>query len=484
MNMVGTQLGKYRIVSEIGSGGMAQVYEAIDTTIDRTVALKIMTVPSSLGEDGMRFIQRFKREARAAGILSHPNIVTIYEVGEAAGEHYIAMELLHGTTVRRLLQFSGPLPQDKVVEIALQVCDALIAAHEQGIIHQDIKPDNIIIRGDGLVKITDFGIARAISDIGVTQTAAVKGSPAYMSPEQIQAQPIDARTDIFALGVTLYEMLTGVRPFEAETITASIYRTLHEEPDLSVLPESIREIVGKALAKNPEHRFPTAHEIKAALQALAPAGTQAAEEPSAPSAAWVPARKGLPDIALIFLIPFSVLLGACATFLAMQLGPLRSSSEDRVRVTTLILDRGREWHISRDRDISASVSLQIKPGAVKGVRLDGLALQGASSAWIYLDVPRKSLRRYGDTIAVDLYLPPNAPKGILARFSIQGEGWKPREYVSQPARLVPGRWTTLSWQADDTLANVRRVLLSFSSRSSRYNGYVEIANLRITGEVK
>ncbi|MCC6442023.1 MAG: serine/threonine protein kinase [Armatimonadetes bacterium] len=474
---------------------MSHVYEAIDSTIDRTVALKVLDIPSSIGEDGERFIHRFKREARAAGILSHPNIVTIYEVGEASGEHYIAMELLHGTTVRKLLQFSGPFPPEKVIEIALQVCEALIAAHEQGIIHQDIKPDNIMIRGDGLVKIADFGIARAITDGGITQTGAVKGSPAYMSPEQVQSMPVDPRTDIFSLGVTLYEMLTGIRPFEADSITASIYRTLNEEPDLSGVPETLRPIIGRALQKQPDKRFFSAHEMKAQLQSLAsnlsvPSDTRTAVIQPLPGKGQIVApRRGLPDVVYLFLIPFCVLLGACATFLAMQMGPAPLASHaNRLRVTTLDLDGdGSRWRVSRDRSLEMASSLRLEPeGGIRNrwMRLEGLKLNGVSQAWLALDVPRTNLRYYGDSVAVNLYLPPRAPRGIRARLSLQGQGWKPKEYLSPPTALAPGKRTTLSWKADDEMTHVGRLLLSLYTEGESYEGYIGVSEARITGMVQ
>ena len=253
---VGTVLGKYRILREIGGGGMACVYEAEDQSIGRKVALKVLMLPPAVPEsEKSLLIQRFQQEARAAGTLSHSNVVTLYEVGETDGVHYIAMELLTGTTVRELLRERGKIPVDEALNILLQVARALDYAHKQGVIHRDVKPDNIVVTDEGVVKLTDFGIARAANDLLSTQKGMLVGSPAYMSPEQILGEPVDDRTDIYSLGVTAYEMLTGRKPFDAPAVTAMMHRIVYDEPDAAPeLRRPAEAALRHALAKKPEER--------------------------------------------------------------------------------------------------------------------------------------------------------------------------------------------------------------------------------------
>ncbi len=264
-------VGRYMLTGSLGRGAMGAVYRAMDPLIERTVAIKVLSVELPASEQA-DFRDRFFREAKAAGRLNHPNIVTIYDVGESEGTPYIAMEYLPGRTLRETLDSGVVLPIRRAVEIAMLVARGLDYAHEQGIIHRDIKPANIMLSRNGLVKIMDFGIATA-SDSSRTHTGGLVGSPRYMAPEQITNEAVDGRTDIFALGVTLYEMLTGKDPFAGQTIPEVMHKILHAEPEAPSalnpdIPERLEQIVLKMLAKEPAQRFDHARELGLALGSL------------------------------------------------------------------------------------------------------------------------------------------------------------------------------------------------------------------------
>jgi len=266
-----SQLGRYEILEELGQGAMGVVYKARDPLIDRIVAIKTINLGLALDEKE-EYEGRFYQEAKAAGRLSHPNIVTIYDVGKSGDVAYIAMEFLQGRELRDVLNDHGLLPVDQVLDIAYQVAQGLAYAHEHEIVHRDVKPSNIMVVRDGLVKVTDFGIARMASSAVHTQTGMVLGSPKYMSPEQVMGKAIDQRSDIFSLGVMLYEMLTGQAPFTGENVNAIMYQTLNSVPvSPSMLnrgvPEMVNFIVAKALAKKLEDRYQHAKEFAVDLRA-------------------------------------------------------------------------------------------------------------------------------------------------------------------------------------------------------------------------
>lgn len=270
-------LGHYRLDRELGRGFSSIVYEATDLRRQRVTALKVLTFLQTLSEDRrVDLAARFRREAQAVSALSHPNIVAIYEVGQADDEQqYIAMECLPGETLRRRLLHAAPLSVAEAVAIATHVADALHYAHGRGIIHRDVKPDNIFLAGgigtEATPKLMDFGIAHVLADQGLTQDGTIVGSPAYMSPEQINGQPLDARTDIFSLAVTLTEMVTGVKPFEGETIPAVMQQILRHTPDLRAVPDRrLERVLTKALSKNPGARYPDADAFAQALRQAAP----------------------------------------------------------------------------------------------------------------------------------------------------------------------------------------------------------------------
>ena len=266
-----SQLGRYEVIGELGQGAMGIVYKAKDPLIDRIVAIKTISLNLAL-EEKEEYEARFYQEAKAAGRLSHPNIVTIYDVGKSGDVAYIAMEFLQGRELRDILNEDPLLPIDQVLDIVVQVAQGLAYAHEHGIVHRDVKPSNIMVVRDGHVKITDFGIARMASSSVRTQTGMVLGSPKYMSPEQVMGKQIDQRSDIFSLGVMLYEMLAGQVPFNGENVNAIMYQILNAMPPPPgtlnpAVPDMLNFIVAKALAKTPDDRYRDAGEFADDLRA-------------------------------------------------------------------------------------------------------------------------------------------------------------------------------------------------------------------------
>ncbi|MDX8398745.1 MAG: protein kinase [Gallionellaceae bacterium] len=259
-------LGRYEILEEIGRGAMGIVYMAKDPLIQRNVAIKTINLQDLLPDEREEYEISFYQEARAAGRLSHTNIVTIYDLGESEGMAYIAMELLQGKELEQVLKSQQHLPLEITLEIAIQVAGGLAHAHEHGIIHRDIKPSNIMLLENRRVKIADFGIAKMASTKLDNTEGKLVGSPLHMSPEQVLNSPIDSRSDIFSLGIVLYQMITGKPPFYGESINAVIYQIVNENPpQLSVLnPEvtpMLSDIVAKCLAKNADERYQNANEL-------------------------------------------------------------------------------------------------------------------------------------------------------------------------------------------------------------------------------
>ena len=260
---IGTKLGRYEISRKIGAGGMGEVFLAHDKALNRDIALKIL-LPEFCSDEER--VQRFQYEARAVSALNHPNIITIHEIDEFDDRIFIATEFVDGVTLREKIE-RGELSTIDTLKIAEQVADALAVAHEAHIIHRDIKPENIMIRRDGYTKILDFGLAKPILQTNAgnedetvrlvqTQPGMVMGSVRYMSPEQARGKPTDERTDVWSLGVVLYEMLTGQNPFDGETVSDSIAALIHvEPPQIEDVPEELQRIIRKALKKNPHERY-------------------------------------------------------------------------------------------------------------------------------------------------------------------------------------------------------------------------------------
>ena len=263
-----TVLGKYRIIREIARSNDI-VYEALDPAMARRVAVKELQIPPHLaGAQKRERIERFYREAKAAGTLSHRNIVTIFDVGQENDRHFLVMEYLEGQSLRDILQMQGALPLKETVEITLQLCDALAYAHSRGVVHRDIKPDNVHILPGGVIKLTDFGIARITAEPSITSQGQVFGTPSYMSPEQVASHTVDHRTDLFSLGITLYEMLTGRKPFVGDSVITITYNIMNIQPTMPVgVPAPLQQILQRALAKDPALRYQNAAQMAADLRA-------------------------------------------------------------------------------------------------------------------------------------------------------------------------------------------------------------------------
>src|SRR5688572_13215093 len=304
----GTKLGRYEICSQLGAGGMGEVYRARDTELGRDVAVKVL--PSSFSADKDR-LNRFQQEACAAGALNHPNILSIYDVGKHDSSPYVVSELLQGETLRT--RISGtPLSPRRAIDYALQITHGLAAAHTKGIIHRDLKPDNIFITNDGRLKILDFGLAKLTQPDGNqlqtdiptrrvdTDPGVVMGTVGYMSPEQLKGRTVDQRSDIFSFGAILYEMLSGRRAFHRESVAETMSAILKEDPpELSdtnkTVSPALERIVSHCLEKNPEGRFHSARDIAFALEALSGSTTSSETEMAAalpaarrPGRVWLP----------------------------------------------------------------------------------------------------------------------------------------------------------------------------------------------------
>jgi len=369
------RIGHYRIVQEIGHGAMGRVWLAHDDVIKRNVAIKELLFPQGIGEEEKReAIERFEREAQAAGSLSHPNIVTIFNVEEAEGIPFIVMEYLEGATLAQVIQ-EGPMTVPRTTGILAQLCDALSYAHAHQVVHRDIKPENIFLLFDGRLKVTDFGIARVLGTSTVTQIGTVMGTPGYMSPEQVKGERVDWRTDIFSTGVLLYEMLTGLNPFEADTPTSVMYKVVHEEPPpLSAinpdLPPHLQAVITRACAKDREARYQDALELKRDLEEKkAPAAPPEPREAAvlrAPVEAVIPPPPPVPvppapskrrysARAIFSIIAVAALLFA-GVLIAIILATSSSSSEtSEVAVPDLI---GISWDEARSQVESAGLDIE------------------------------------------------------------------------------------------------------------------------------
>src|SRR5690625_1613701 len=258
---------RYRIKRTIGGGGMANVYLARDIILDRDVAIKVLRLEYA---NDAEFIERFDREAQAATSLSHPNIVNIYDVGEEEHILYMVMEYVDGLTLKEFIQQNSPIVVEEALEIMKQLTDAISHAHDNGLIHRDIKPQNVLVDHDGNVKITDFGIAMALSATSLTQTNSILGSVHYLSPEQARGGIATKKSDIYSLGIVLFELLTGQLPFSGQSpVSIALKHLQNETPSVRELnnqiPQSVENIVLKATAKNTLHRYESGYEMELAL---------------------------------------------------------------------------------------------------------------------------------------------------------------------------------------------------------------------------
>lgn len=345
-DLTGKTLGKYRLLEKLGQGGMAQVYKAYQPDLDRYVAIKILH-PHLTGDED--FEARFRREARAVAALEHPNILRVYDFDTQEGVAFLVMEYLEGTTLkerlRDLVGQGGRMDLKEVGRIVCALADALDHAHRQGVVHRDIKPSNVIITANARPVLTDFGIARMVDSTVITESGGTLGTPAYMSPEQGKGEPGDARSDIYALGVMLYQLCTGQLPFDADTpyaiilkhITAPLPPPRTVRPDL---PEVIERVILKALAKNPNDRFQAAGELNRALHDAIELG-QAAPLFSASGAR----PRAIPRLAVLVTVVVVAILGVL-----LIARPWQWRRPQAQPTPTLPLEGGRATLVVQGRD--------------------------------------------------------------------------------------------------------------------------------------
>jgi len=423
--MVGAVISHYRILEKLGAGGMGEVYLAEDTTLGRRVALKIL--PEEHTQDPER-LARFKQEAKAASALNHPNILTIHEVGAADGHHFIATEFVEGQTLGALLRSRGPMPIGEALDVAAQVASALAAAHGAGIVHRDVKPENIMRRSDGYVKVLDFGLAKLTESVAPeaaetagltmsfrarTETGAVLGTAQYMSPEQASGRKVDARSDIFSLGSVLYEMVTGERPFRRGTVMETVAAIIDREPEPlpSRIPPELSKLILRCLRKEPERRFQTMADLKVALEDLREESSGAARS------AGARARRNWRGVAALLAV-LAVVLLAVVVWRARS----RRSVEQPLRAVALTTLPGVERSPSFSPDANHVAFAWTAPK------------EGNSDIYVQMIGQGSPLRLTRD--ALDDYNPVWSPDGRWIAF-LRGQPPSPSGLRSRELRLMP-----------------------------------------------
>jgi len=365
-------LGRYRILGELGRGAMGVVYRAEDPLLSRTVAIKTISMVAD-AEERAEYEKRFYQEAKAAGGLSHPNVVTIYDIGHAGDVVYMAMEYVEGTELRALLQ-RGRLDAAAAVDIAAQVAEGLAYAHARGIVHRDVKPANIMVSREGAAKIMDFGIARMRASDVKTQTGMLLGSPKYMAPEQLRGGPLDPRCDIFSLGVVLYEALTGTPPFAGADLSQIMYQIVHAEPPPpgalnSRVPPLLDLIVAKALAKDPAARYPDARALAADLRSCQAEVAARAAAADAEDTLTLPPPRAAP--------PSAAASRTLRMVAAPPTAPPRADSGPRLRISPRFDSSAATRRLAAPDGAAARAEAGAEPAPRGRARADG-----ARSRWI------------------------------------------------------------------------------------------------------
>jgi hypothetical protein len=316
--MVGELIaGRYELQELVGAGGMSNVFRAHDRLLERTVAIKVLHDQLGADED---YVERFRREARSVAQLAHPNIVTVIDRGEENGRQYIVFEYIEGDSLKQVVA-DGPLPVPDVLELALQVAQALAFAHDRGLVHRDVKPQNVLLTEEGQAKVTDFGIARSLDVQGVTQTGTVLGTSDYIAPEQARGQRVDRKTDIYSLGAVLYELLTGEVPYEGDNFVAVAMKHVHD-PVPSVIerrpdaPLRLEYAVQRAMAKDPDDRFDSMDDLVRELQSCRAEVVRGGDD-GATMVVPAAVRRPRPRRARTFRLPMPLLLGLAAVAAAV-----------------------------------------------------------------------------------------------------------------------------------------------------------------------
>ena len=437
--------GRYRIVGRIGSGGMADVYEAEDTQLGRRVALKLLH--RQFAEDP-EFVERFRREASAAAGLSHPNIVQVFDRGEWDGTYYIAMELLEGRNLKQVVREHGALEPALAVDIVVQILKAARFAHRRGIVHRDIKPHNVIVDTDGRAKVTDFGIARAgVSDM--TETGSIMGTAQYLSPEQAQGHPVDARSDLYSIGVVLYELLTGAPPFDADSPVTIALKQVSEDPVSPrvrnpAVPPALDSVVMRALRKDPADRYQDADEFIAALETAMAGGYVPPEEPPVADDEARNWRR-IAVIAIVVLALLALAVGAWAVLTPAQkevpnvvgkrsdtaaqtlqsagfevdIVPIESDTVAEGRVAGQRPEPGSE----ADEGSVVTITVSSGPGDAPVPLVQGLTADAAEDALREAGFKSEQRREFSDTVKNGRVIETSPPEGTTARKGTTVTSW-------------------------------------------------------------
>ena len=447
--------GRYRIERELGRGGMAKVFLGTDTVLGRTVAVKIL---ASQYADDEGFVQRFRREAQAAASITHPDIVSVFDTGSDDGIHFIVMEYVEGRTLAEILAGGGRILPDRAIDIAMDVCLALEAAHARGVIHRDIKPGNIMLDPRGDVKVTDFGIARVTTTADtVAQTAAILGTASYLSPEQAQGQPVDGRSDIYSLGCVVYEMLTGRPPFLGDSPVAVASKQVLEQPVPpsrlnSDVTADLDAVILRALAKNPANRYQSAEEMRADLERakrglpvlatplLAASATQVLDRPPAQTTQVLPPpepERGTNWVPIVVTLVLIALLGALLWFLAANV--LNDDDQQTGVLVTVpnVVGEKRAQAITRLQDNGLEVgTITPVPGA-DDTQEPGTVLEQAPAAGDEVD--RGTKVNLTIVAAPDQVPIPNLEGSSVeeAQATLIGLGLEPGGPVEEPSDTVP-----------------------------------------------